>query len=215
MQFFEQTIDQALVFVREAPALLSLLLLLVSGGLEYVFPPIPGDTFALLGGILAGQDVLPLVGVIVALTIGSTLGGLISYGVGRLAKSRRRARKILDRFLPQARMERLETLFTKYGRWVVVANRFLPGLRAYILVCAGVGGMPVRDIAIFGALSALGWNTALVGAGVVVGENLELLLDWVRRYTVAAWAVIGIVGALLLIRVLINRRRQSAPDDAP
>ncbi len=62
MELFQAQIDASIAFIREAPAILSLVALFFSAILEYVFPPVPGDTFALVGGILAGQNALPIVG---------------------------------------------------------------------------------------------------------------------------------------------------------
>ncbi len=118
------------------------------------------------------------------------------------------ARKKFDRLLPDERLAKLEDMFDRYGRWVVVANRFLPGLRAYVLVGAGMGRMKTSDIVIFGGLSALFWNAAIVAAGIAVGENLDLLLRWVRQYTVAAWIVIG--GAIAIAVVVKGVRKWRA-----
>lgn len=204
--------DASIAFIREAPTFLSLIALFFSAILEYVFPPVPGDTFALVGGILAGQDALPIVGVVLALTAGSTVGGLISFAAGRAVATKPWAREKLGRLLPDERLAKLERLFDRYGRWVVVANRFLPGLRAYVLVGAGMGRMQTSDIVIFGGISALFWNAAIVGAGIAVGENLDLLLGWVRQYTVAAWIVMGAaVGTALVVKGM--RKWRASKDD--
>src|SRR5262245_6790325 len=104
--------------------------LYLSSAIEYVFPPYPGDTLTLLGGVYAIRGRMPWLLVLAATTLGSVTGGLLAMGLGRLIG--RAAERLTDRRsffgLTPALLADYERRFRERGTWLLLANRFLPGV---------------------------------------------------------------------------------------
>ena len=83
----------------------------------------------------------------------------------------------------------------------LAVNRFLPALRAFFFVGAGLSRMKATPVLLYGGLSAALWNAILMAAGYAIGNNWEALQNAAERYTIATLilivlAVAGIVGRL-------------------
>ncbi|HYO66758.1 MAG TPA: DedA family protein [Archangium sp.] len=190
--------------------LLGLLVLGLAAAVEYVVPPFPGDTITLLGGVYAvrGEHPWPLVFVVVV--AGSVLGALINYQVGRWLVGRFE-RKPGDVFfgISHARLEAVQSQMRHKGPWLLLANRFIPGVRGLIFVAAGAAHMPRSNALILGALSAVAHTVLVLALGAAVGGNLERLEALMWRYQ---WAVLGLVGVgvvAVLVRALAKRKAQA------
>lgn len=75
----------------------------------------------------------------------------------------------------------------------LAVNRFLPALRAFFFVGAGLSRMNVVTVIVFGGLSAAVWNALLMAIGYAVGSNWEVLRELAERYTVATFILVGVV----------------------
>jgi membrane protein DedA with SNARE-associated domain len=196
---------EALSWLEDAHPVVALGALGGSAFLEYVVPPIPGDAITVAGGVLAARGALWWPVVLVVLTTGSLLGSVAMWGVGRLSHRSKRVRWLLDRFLPAARFAEEARRYQRYGRGLVLANRFLPGLRITFLVLAGVFGMPLGEVLLLGGLSALLWNGLLVLAGFVLGRNLDEVFSFFEALTTGGWIVVG-TGVVVFVAVVVVRR---------
>ena len=192
--------------------LLGLLVLGLAAAVEYVVPPFPGDTITLLGGVYAvrGEHPWPLVFLVVV--AGSVVGALINYQVGRWLVGRFE-RKPGDVFfgISHARLEAVQSQMRHKGPWLLLANRFIPGVRGLIFVAAGAAHMPRSNALILGALSAMAHTGLVLALGAAVGGNLERLAALVTRYqyAVVGLVVVGVLGVLVL---MLARRRAPAPE---
>jgi membrane-associated protein len=108
----------------------------------------------------------------------------------------------------EVRLARFEAGYRRWGVGLLLLNRFLPGIRAFLFVAAGASGIPIRKVLLYGAISAALWNALLLGVGALAVENVEELVLLFDRYTHAAWAALGL--AALGAAVLAFRRRRSA-----
>ena len=189
------------------------LVLFFGSFVEYVFPPFPGDTLVLLGAWYAVNGVLSWPMTFLAVTAGALAGAWVDWRAG-VALGRRVDRGAHRRGgLSEERLVRFEAGYRRWGAWLLVANRFLPGVRAFIFLAAGACGIPISRVLLFGGISAALWNALLLAAGGLVVGNLEELLQLAARYTDAAWLGMAAVAALLAARALLRRRsgREEAP----
>ena len=175
---------------RTGPAAPAILLL---GSLvEYVFPPFPGDTLVVLGAWYAVHGDVSWATAFVSTTLGAVLGAWIDYRVGVAlggALERGAARKGL---LTLENVRRVEAGYARFGAWFLLANRFLPGIRAFLFVAAGAARLPLRKVLLWGGVSAAAWNALLLFVGAFVVSNLDEFVGWLGRYTAAAWVVMGL-----------------------
>ncbi|MCA9607490.1 MAG: DedA family protein [Myxococcales bacterium] len=187
-----------------------------SAAVEYLFPPMPGDTIALFSIALAATAGYSILWVYVALNLGALVGGMSAYGVGRWIGAHRAERT--PRFLrtQQAREALNSTIarFERHGELYLVANRFIPALRGFFFLAAGIARFPAWKVAVFGTLSAMLWNGLLLGLGWVAGSNFETLERWVSTYTWAALVVTVLVAVVLVVRALRARRQKGAEPPA-
>lgn len=166
---------------------------------EYVFPPFPGDTITLLGAWLAVSGRASVVAVFASVTAGSLAGSALSYQLGVWLRSRALsggADGFVGRLLSPSLLARLESLYRRWGTWLILSNRFVPLTRSAFFLFAGVSALPLRKVLFFGVISAALWNAMLLAVGYAVGANLEALVGFVAGYNRIALAV---VAAVLLV----------------
>jgi membrane protein DedA with SNARE-associated domain len=187
--------------------LLGLLVLGLAAAVEYVVPPFPGDTITLLGGVYAvrGEHPWPLVFLVVV--AGSVAGALINYQVGRWLVGRFERRPGEAFFgITHARLEVVQAQMRHKGPWLLLANRFIPGVRGLIFVAAGAAHMPRSNALILGALSAMAHTGLVLALGAAVGGNLERLEELMWRYqrAILGLVVVGVVA--VVVRALARRK---------
>ena len=202
-------LDEALAWIGDLPLWVACIVLFAGAFVEYVFPPAPGDMIVLGGAALVGAFAWPLWPIFAAVTAGALAGTLLDYELGTYLV---RAGK-LDRLGPRGRAatDALVARFRRHGAVYLAVNRFLPGIRAYFFVAAGLAGLRRREVLAWSALSALAWNGLLVGAGFLVGQHVERLETWLLRYSVVAWLVVSGIIALAIWRVWAAWRGAGGP----
>lgn len=182
----------------------ALAVLFFSSIVEYIFPPFPGDTITLAGAILAQVGQWNLALVFTVLTAGAVVGSWADYLVGRYALGRNR---LLASKRGQKHGAALERILDGYKRWgpaFLMVNRFLPGIRAFFFVAAGMSGMRLGPVLFFSTISAMLWNGLIVGVGLLVGDNLDLVESIFHTYTSVVWVLLG--AALLGAAIFWLRR---------
>lgn len=212
-------VQQTLRLIEAQPQLLGALLLLAAALIEYVFPPFPGDVICLFGAFLVGHGGWSLPLVFTAVLLGNLLGLTADYGLGILLRRRARRRQAA-RQTPSRRLQAvlaLEPRFQHRAAVVLLMNRFLPGVRALLFVGAGFYRYPLGKTLLWGALSALGWNTLIFVIGVTVGLRWAELSGVLSSYSMVVWALLGIAGVIVGIRWYVRRRRRppAGPDGEP
>src|SRR5919106_4311035 len=174
---------------------------------EYVFPPFPGDTVVLLGGVFAVRGQRSWVLVLAAVTLGSVVGAALDYLIGsRLARRFGRREDFAER---HPHLVRLQAKMRGGGIPLVAFNRFMPGVRGLIFLAAGASGMDFWRVMGWGALSALLWNALILGVGIAVGGNAERLEHFVQDYNRAEWVVMAVAVGAFAARDVWKFRRPS------
>jgi len=192
----------------------------LSAALQYLFPPFPDDTVTLFGAFLVTARDWSLALVLVTVTLGSLCGAAFDHWLGTWL-ARRAAGwgrgGIWSHIVPDpARLEQLKARFARHGAAYICLNRFVPGLRAFFFVAAGMAGMR-RSVALFwGGVSALAWNALIVLAGMALGASFEELERLVARYSLGVWILLAALILLLVLRRLWTGRRGPShpPEDS-
>ncbi|MFN7130634.1 MAG: DedA family protein [Myxococcales bacterium] len=193
---------------------LGIVVLFFAAALEYVFPPFPGDTVTLAGGVYAVRGKLSVPLVFAAITAGSICGALADYFIGRWISTRLENRKPgsrLDRLFSLDDLHGWEARFRERGAYYLIVNRFLPGIRAPIFVAAGVSRVPLGKVLLFGGLSSVLWNGLLFGVGFALGDNAERLEALVGTYSRVAGAAVLLVLLAVAVRFLMRRKDKVRP----
>jgi membrane protein DedA with SNARE-associated domain len=186
------------------------LVLFFASFIEYVFPPFPGDLLVLLGAWYAVRGELSWLATFAAVTLGAIGGAWVDHRIGA-ALGRRLDRRLARRSpLSEERLARFEASYRRWGGWLLLANRFLPGVRAFLFVAAGASGIPLRRVLLLGGISAALWNAALLAAGALAARELPDLLALAERYTRLAWIALVVLAAAAAGWALLRRRGRAA-----
>ncbi len=170
--------------------------------IESVIIPIPSEIVLPFAGFLVGEGVAiePITGaawnywlVVLAGTIGATVGALIAYGIGAWG-----GRPIIERWgrylgITTSDLDRADQFFARHGQAASFFGRMIPIIRSLVSFAAGVARMPLGRFTIFTFLGSLPWTAALVFAGVALGANWETIGAWLKRFEYAVLAVLLIV----------------------
>jgi membrane protein DedA with SNARE-associated domain len=180
-----------------------------SAAIEYVFPPFPGDFVTLLGAVLVTGYGWSFPAVLAVVMAGSLLGAMAAYQVGVMWRRRRAAHPSRR---PHPMLESVIARFRRHGPAFIVVNRFLPGVRGFIFVAAGLAGIDRRTVLLYASISALVWNLGIMGVGAALGANLDTLEALFERYTIVAWIAIAVaIVAILVWRWSHKRDRDPDP----
>lgn len=175
---------------------------------EYVFPPFPGDTLVVLGAWYAVNGKISWPFAFLAVTAGAVVGAWIDYRIG-VALGAALERGAMRRGpITLEHVRRVEAGYARWGAWFLLANRFLPGIRAFLFVGAGAARLPVGKVLLWGGISAVAWNALLLLVGAYLASNISEFVGWVERYTALAWAFMAVIAALLLARFALAGRRR-------
>lgn len=165
--------------------------------LENLFPPIPSELIMGIGGISVAQGRMELLPLMIAGTLGSTLGNYAWFVLGR-ALGYERLKPFVDRFGRVLTMDwhdvaRLVVFFQKHGQWVVFAMRFSPFMRTLISLPAGLARMGHVRFLLFTLAGAAIWNAVLIWAGYHLGRNFSGIEEYSGPVAVVCVAVIAVI----------------------
>ncbi|MDA8017531.1 MAG: VTT domain-containing protein [Thermoanaerobaculia bacterium] len=155
--------DDPLAFFVAWPALAVPAFVFFSAFLEYVVPPVPGDSCMLVGFFLAAQGACDPIVVFAAAFLGCLAGGAVSFRLGA-----RYGDAVLQRVVwrrQRLAMSRFRALATQRGEAILAVNRFLPVVRSIMLYGAGAFGLDFKKSMAWNAASALAFVSLLFGAG--------------------------------------------------
>ena len=169
-----------------------ILLLMV---LENVFPPIPSELIMGLGGVAVARGGMSFWPLLLAGTVGSTLGNYCwfllgdRFGYGRL-------RPFVDRWgrwltMDWHDVETATAFFRRHGQWVVFAMRFSPFLRTMISLPAGLAHMGHGRFLLFTFAGAAVWNTLLIHGGRLAAQYMKGFED------VLGWAMVALMAGFI------------------
>jgi len=201
-------VDEFLHTLEHGPKHWAYALVVFASGVEYVFPPLPGDTVALFAVALAARAQLHWLLVYCSMTVGALAGGIAAWAFGIwLANHEDQWPGFLKKPTATRALDAVRRGYARHGPMYLAANRFLPALRAFFFVGAGLSRMSAGAVVLYGGLSALVWNAILLGVGYAVGSNWEVLSDLASRYTVAALILVVVVVVGIVLRFLYDLRR--------
>ena len=171
--------------------------------IENVFPPIPSEVILLFGGFITTYSKLNIIGMVVAATMGSVIGAIILYYIGKIFH-KERLKKIVSGRLGKVLMlkpddiEKADNWFDNKGHKTVFICRFIPLIRSLISIPAGMSEMPMPKFLLYTTLGSLIWNFVLILIGNKVGENWTSITKIFDTYSNVILVMAIIISALLI-----------------
>ena len=170
----------------------TMLIVLIESGV--LFPVLPGESLLFTAGLLHDRLGLHLPTLIIMVVVAAFIGAQIGYFLGA-----KWGRKL---FKPDARVLKTEHYFRDYGGRSLVIGRFIPFVRTFIPLAAGIARYPYSKFLVFNTLGALLWGAGFILVGSLLGnvpfvhDNLTLILG-----------VIILVSVLPVILEIIGQKR--------
>jgi membrane protein DedA with SNARE-associated domain len=209
LEYLSELGTSFLAFLNEQPPAWIYFFLFFGAFMENVTPPIPGDTLIVFGAYLAGVGIIGVWPAYFAMWAGSVLGCLLVYGLA-FWKGRDFFLKFKFKFATEEHLDQAEAWFTRYGDKIVIFNRFLPTVRIFVGIVAGMSRMnPVR-MTLYVLFGTFLWNSLLVYFGLKVGENWGLVIDVMKAYNRVVLTLMAVGG----IGFWIWHRRKQASENA-
>lgn len=142
----------------------------------------PGDTLLILTGVLAisgtfGVDIW-IVSIVIALA--AFIGGEVGYFIGHKLGPRIFERKESGLFSVK-NVERTNAFFIKYGGLAVILARFVPVVRTFAPIAAGVGHMPWKKYTLYNIIGAVVWGMGMTWFGYGIG-HIPVVAHFVQEY---------------------------------
>jgi len=174
--------------------------------IENLFPPSPSDIVVVIAGSLVATGSLNLIPTFLFATSGSLLGFLTAFIIGwQFDKRLIHSGKI--KFINVQSVEKVENAFRKYGYYLIVANRFLPGTRAVISFFAGMSRLNVNKTTSLSLVSSAIWNAFLIYLGIAFGNNVDVIDSYIKTYSNIILIITGIVILFFVVKYFITKRK--------
>ena len=172
--------------------------------LENVFPPIPSWLVMPLAGFEASSGRFSPFLVVLAGTLGSTLGAICWYWVGRLVGVERlrafSARHGHWLTLTPAQVDRADRWFDRHGAPAVMVARVVPVVRILISVPAGVFAMDWRRFILFTAIGDAMWISVLTSAGYLLRSHFDQVADYLNPVSTVILATVAVTYVVRILR---------------
>ena len=162
---------------------------------------LPGDSLLFTAGLLAAEGIFNLPLILVGCFVAAVAGDQVGYAFGRRVGPAL-FRKPDSRFFHRRNVERARAYFAAHGPKTVVLARFIPVVRTFTPVVAGVGHMHYRTFVTYNVVGALLWAVGITGLGYVLGESIPDI----DRYLIPGVLVIIAVSFVPVARELWKAR---------
>ena len=184
----------------------------ISVGMVFVecgllFPILPGDSLLFAAGLFIANGKLGvnIVLACVILTLAAFAGNVVGYEIGRAVGPPLYERD--GRILKKKYFDQTTLFFDRYGNKALVLGRFVPIVRTFITVVAGVGQMDRRRFFTWSGVGALLWATGITLLGYFLGQAFPVLQD---KLELAIVAIVGVSVLPVLVEYIRHRRRVNA-----
>lgn len=171
---------------------------------------LPGDSLLFTAGLFAAQGTLSLPVILVGCFVAAVAGDQVGYQFGKRVGPAL-FRRPDSRFFRQEYVHRAEHFFRKYGAKTIVLARFVPIVRTFAPILAGVGTMPYRTFVTYNVVGGLLWAVGVTLLGYLLGE----LIPDIDTYLLP---IVALIVFLSLIPIGLewwrSRQRRASADRA-
>ena len=152
---------------------LALIVFLETGALVFF---LPGDSLLVVAGLYASDQIVSLWGLLTVLPVCAILGDATSYAIGQKTGPAIFSRPKSLLFDPE-HVKAARDFYETHGGKAIIIARFMPLVRTFVPVVAGVAGMPYRRFALYNVIGAFAWVWSMALMGYFLGD-----FDIVRRH---------------------------------
>lgn len=178
--------------------------------LESMVFPIPSEAVMPFAGFLIVDGQFTFTGVIIASTLGSLVGSLLSYAMGYYG-----GKPFIKKFgkfflLDTHDLKITEKFFDKHGELTIFISRFIPVIRHLISIPAGLGKMNLVKFSIYTVLGAGLWNAFLTYVGYKLKENWSQVMTYSHTIDIVVVVILGLAGLYYAYKIFLNLTKKPA-----
>jgi membrane-associated protein len=167
---------------------------------------LPGDSLLITAGVVAAAGHLNIWWLNGLLILAAIVGDSVGYAIGRRAGPRLFTRPQSLLFNPR-HVDRTRAFYERHGAKTIVIARFVPIVRTFAPVVAGVGQMEYRRFIFYNVAGGTGWVTSMTWAGYLLGQAVPNIGDHIH---VVVAIVILLSFVPIFVELIRERRRRSA-----
>jgi len=165
---------------------------------------LPGDSLLITAGLLAANGTLNIWWLNGLLIVAAVVGDSVGYAIGRRLGPRLFTRQKSLLFNP-AHVERTRRFYEKYGAKTIVIARFVPIVRTFAPVLAGVGGMEYRRFIFYNVAGGVGWVVSMTWVGYLLRQSIPNIGSYIH---IVVPIVIVLSCIPIAVELLRERRRR-------
>jgi membrane-associated protein len=170
---------------------------------------LPGDSLLFTGGILASQGNLNIAVIAIGCFLAAVIGDQVGYTIGHRAGPPL-FRRPDSRIFKQRYVDRTKEFFDKHGPKTILLARFVPVVRTFAPVLAGVGEMDRRTFTTYNVVGGFVWAVGVTVAGYILGSAIGSDIDKYLLPIIAVIVVLSILPPLIEMRRERRRTRAAA-----
>ena len=175
---------------------------------ESMILPVPSELVMPFAGFLVVEGRFTFLGVIIASSLGSIVGSLISYYIGFYGGNRFVLRFGKYLLLDSEDLKKTEEWFALRGEKTVLISRFIPVVRHLISIPAGIGRMDLKKFLIYTLIGASAWNGILAYVGYKLGEHWSDVRVYSEPLSMVMAGVIVVVGGYFVYRHVRHKSKK-------
>jgi membrane-associated protein len=166
---------------------------------------LPGDSLLITAGLVAAAGGLNIWWLNALLILAAVTGDSVGYAIGVRLGPRLFTRPKSLLFNPR-HIERTRAFYARHGAKTIVIARFVPIIRTFAPVVAGVGQMEYRRFFFYNVAGGVGWVTSMTWAGYLLGRAIPNISDYVHLVVVIV-IVLSVIP--IVVEIVRERRRRS------
>ena len=172
---------------------------------------LPGDSLLITAGLVASTGTLNIWILSVLLSLAAIIGDSTGYAIG-YRTGPRIFRREKSRWFARDHLIRTREFYERHGGKTIVLARFIPIIRTFAPVVAGVGQMEYRRFLAYNVFGGIGWVTGLTWAGYLLGQSIPNIDRYIHLVILAVVVLSVMPIGVELWKGRVRRRRALAPD---
>lgn len=179
---------------------------------ESMIAPVPSEAVMPFAGFLISEGKFTWAGVAISSTIGSIIGSVVSYYLGLIG-----GKPLVRKFgkyllLDEHHLEITEKFFEKHGEKAVFISRFVPVVRHFISIPAGIGKMNISKFLIYTSIGACAWNMILTYIGFLMKNNWDKLHHY-NKYADIVIVLGALVAVIWFVKTSLDKKKSKAVNE--
>jgi len=179
--------------------------------LESMVVPVPSELVMPFAGFLIEKGSFTFLFVIVASTLGSIVGSLIFYYIGKTG-----GHSLVETYgkyvlIDHEDVKKTEEWFNKRGELTIFFGRLIPVVRHLISLIAGIGKMNVKKFTLYTVIGAGLWNTILAYLGFILGQHWNEVNQYSDQISIVIVVLLIVLVLYFAYRHIKKRKRVAAP----